>query len=92
MYLNLYTAAVMPTAFLFQKNCGRYYRRRLAFDKEKSKTEQIAAKKYSANIYADLSKQIQFLESSNVLGVLEDPIKKMNTFLLPHITIIGQEG
>jgi len=58
---NLYTAAVYANSFFyFRKNCGRYYRRRLASIKEKSKTEQIAAKKYSANIYADLSKQINF--------------------------------
>jgi Zn-dependent M28 family amino/carboxypeptidase len=58
--------------------------------KEKSKTAQVPSKKYSANIYADLTKQIQFLESSNVLGVLEGSDKKDEyVFITAHYDHLG---
>jgi len=91
MYLNLYSSSVTPSAFFIsEKIAGEIIGGDWASTKEKSKSAQVPSKKYAAHIYADLTKQIQFLESSNVLGVLEGSDKKDEyVFITAHYDHLG---
>jgi len=93
MYLNLYNSSITPSAFFIsEKIAGEIIGSDWVAVKEKSKTAQVAPKKYSAHIYADLTKKIQFLESSNVLGVLEGTDKKDEyVFITAHYDHLGKK-
>ena len=92
MYLNLYSSNITPSAFFIsEKIADEIIGSDWVSIKEKSKTAQVPSKKYPANIYADLTKQIQFLESSNVLGVLEGTDKKDEyVFITAHYDHLGK--
>jgi hypothetical protein len=77
MYVNLYKSSQSPNAYLISdKIAEAIVGKEWPALKEKSKKEKIPVKTYTSNIFLDYRKQVQFLESTNVLGYLEGTDKK----------------
>jgi Peptidase family M28 len=77
MYVDLYRDIQSPNIFMISEKVAEAI---IGTDwngmKEKSKKEKVPAKEYTANIFLEYQKKVQFLESTNVLGFLEGTDKK----------------
>jgi hypothetical protein len=94
MYTELYKDAVGPNVFLVsEKMASLIAGARWNAWKEKGKQEKVAAGQLASNLLIDMRKKVQFLESTNVIGMIEGTDKKDEYLILTaHYDHLGKRG
>ncbi len=94
MYTELYKDAQTPNTFIIsEKTAEAITGAGWAEMKEKGKKEQLKSGVFPANTAIEFQKKTQFLQSSNVLGIIEGSDKKDEWLIITaHYDHLGKRG
>ncbi len=94
MYTELYKDAQTPNTFIIsEKTAEAITGAGWAEMKEKGKKEQVKPAVFPANTAIEFQKKTQFLQSSNVLGIIEGTDKKDEWLIITaHYDHLGKRG
>jgi len=94
MYTDLYKDAQTPNTFIIsEKTAEAITGAGWAEMKEKGKKEQLKPAVFPANTAIEFQKKTQFLQSSNVLGIIEGSDKKDEWLIITaHYDHLGKRG
>jgi Zn-dependent M28 family amino/carboxypeptidase len=94
MYTDLYKNAQTPNTFIIsEKTAEAITGAGWAEIKEKGKKEQLKPGMFPANTAIEFQKKTQFLQSSNVLGIIEGSDKKDEWLIITaHYDHLGKRG
>ncbi len=94
MYTDLYKDAVGPNVFFVSDKLASLIAGANWNDwKEKGKKEKVSTAQVTSNLVIDMRKKVQFLESTNVIGMIEGSDKKDEYLILTaHYDHLGKRG